>query len=165
MLPSTVAEADVARLEEPLPGPFPLLFRAYLTTRFVLGMDWFDLPDLPSDNPLGELEAAMHGWSSLWDAGYVCFADDAEGGTGPLCFDLGARLADGDCPVVLFDHDRLRDLGDAGCRDRDRVTPLAEPRHPSFREMLRRVLLDRPPAAEPDRDEAPADDEPAPEED
>src|SRR5579883_1766713 len=87
MLPSTVAEADVERLEEVLPGPFPPLFRAYLTTRFVLGMDWFDLPNLPSDRPLAELEEGMNRWQAMWDAGYVCFADNAEGDSGPMCFD------------------------------------------------------------------------------
>jgi hypothetical protein len=154
MLPSTVAEADVERLEEILPAPFPPLFRAYLTTRFTLGMDWFDLPNLPSDRPLAELEAAMNRWQSLWDVGYVCFADNAEGDTGPMCFDLFHRLPDGDCPVVLFDQEQLRVLGD-GCRDRAQVEPLVEPRQTSFREMLRNVLLQRPPEAEPERDETP----------
>ena len=160
MLPSTVAEADVARLEEALPAPFPPLFRAYLTARFTLGMDWFDLPNLPSDHPLGELETAMNRWPALWDVGYVCFADNAEGGAGPLCFDLRNRLPDGDCPVVLFDQERLHGLGE-GCRERDRVEALAEPRYPSFREMLRSVLLQRPPA-EPEPDET-LEEEPPPE--
>jgi hypothetical protein len=136
MLPSTVTEADVAEVERPLPGPFPPLFRAYLTARHTLGMQGIGLPDLPSDGPLLGLQAALDGWKCLWSAGYVAFLDNAEGDTGPLCFDLFRRRLDGDCPVVLFDHERLINVGEAGCGHRREVEPLGRRLYISFKSMM-----------------------------
>jgi hypothetical protein len=137
MLPSTVSEEQVREAESGLPGPFPPLFRAYLTARFTLGMNCLDLPSLPSDNPLGNLLAVTRGWSVLWPAGYVCFADNAQGDVGPLCFDLRQRLSDGDCPVVLFDHEHLLNLPEEDLQNRAVVQRYARRCYSSFREMLR----------------------------
>ncbi len=141
MIPSTVKERDVTGIEKDLPGPFPPLFRAYLTARHTLGMDDFDLPSLPSDNPLRELAAVIKGWSVLLPSGYVPFADNAGGDTGPICFDLRQRLPDGDCPVVLFDHDKLNNLSEAELGERRKLERLAKRRYGSFREMMQRKFL------------------------
>jgi hypothetical protein len=129
-----VTEADLEALERGLPGPLPPLFRAYLTTRHTLGMSWFDLPDLPSDDPLGGVRRALAAWPGLVAAGYVPFTEDAAGGLGPLCFDYARRLPDGDCPVALFDRDELAPLGPQPTRSR--LEPLATTVEPSFRAMM-----------------------------
>jgi hypothetical protein len=134
MIPSTVTEAEVLGLEESVPGPFPPLFRAYLTTRHTLGMDWFDLPDLPSDDPLGGVRRALATQQALLAAGYLPFTESAVGGIGPLCFDLVSRQPDGDCPVVMFDRDELRPLGPQPTREE--LEALATVTEPSFRVML-----------------------------
>jgi hypothetical protein len=158
MLPSGVTEADVEDLERGLPGPLPPLFRAYLTARHTLGMDWFDLPDLPPDDALGGVRRALAAWPGLAAAGYVPFTDDAAGGLGPLCFDAARRLPDGDCPVVLFDREDLARQG--GRPTRPELEALATTTEPSFRAMLLANFpekMNEP--EEPDEPEADAGDE------
>jgi len=67
------------------------------------------LPETPSNDPLAEFRRFV----SLLDSqpmfrkrGVVPFASDGDG-IGPLCFDFKRRLPDGDCPVLLFDHELL----------------------------------------------------------
>ena len=140
-IPSRVTEKDVRRLEARLPGPFPPLFNAYLACSHVLGMESFNLPSLPPDEPLADLEATIQGWACLLDAGYVAFVDNAEGDVCPLCFEIASRLPDGDYPLVLFDHESLINLGEEKCRQREHVQPLGERRYESFRDMLGKRLL------------------------
>src|ERR1700681_208337 len=54
MLPSSGNSSEVAALETQLPCRLPPVFRAFLTTRLVLDLDFgqFQLPELPSDEPL-----------------------------------------------------------------------------------------------------------------
>ena len=100
-------------------------------------MDWrgVRLPALPCDDPLGELKQQLEAWSALLDAGYVAFAEDGND-AGPLCFDFFNRLPDGDCPIVLFDHEHLIDLGEARCREREKVGRYAVPQYASFRRLM-----------------------------
>lgn len=137
MLPSTMTEDDVIKIEALLPGQFPPLFRAYLITRFTMSIETrtLRLPALPSDNPFEELLSEMRAWSSLFTSGYVSFARDGND-AGPLCFDFQNRLSDGDCPIVLFDHEHLINLGAEQCGQRKKVTLYAEPVFKSFRDLL-----------------------------
>lgn len=142
MLPSTLTEDDVAEIEKMLPGQFPPLYRAFLTTRFTMDIETPEirLPALPSDNPLGDLLMELRGWSALFPAGYVAFAEDAND-SGPLCFDFNSRLVNGDCSVVVFDHEHLINLGEEACGERKNVFPYAKLVYNSFRELLEKVCL------------------------
>lgn len=142
MLPSTLTENDVVEIEKMLPEQFPPLFRAFLTTRFTMDIETPEarLPALPSDNPLGNLLLQLRGWSALLPSGYVAFAEDGND-TGPLCFDFNNRLADGDCPIVVFDHEHLANLGEELCGEREQVLSYAKPAYASFRELLEKACL------------------------
>src|SRR5437868_10038401 len=63
MLPSNITEDQVVEIEKSLPGQFPPLFRAFLTTRFVMSIEVQDvrLPALPSDNALEDLLLQLRG--------------------------------------------------------------------------------------------------------
>jgi hypothetical protein len=142
MLPSTVTEQQVRELEQLVNAEFPPLFRAFLTARFImeLGTPWVRLPALPSDAPLRDVRRMIRACAPLHEAGYVAFANDTND-TGPVCFDVVQRLPDGDCPVVLFDHDVLghhhADLG-----RRAAIAPLARSYFASFRHVVRRCLVE-----------------------
>lgn len=132
-----VASEDVTRIEERLRATFPPLVRAWLSTCSFgpIETSQLRLPALWSDAPLRDLEAALDAWAPLDRAGYVAVGDDADD-AGPLCLDLEARDANGDCPIVAFDHEALLALGAPGCADRAQVSALAQPRFASFAALL-----------------------------
>jgi hypothetical protein len=132
MLPSTLTEEDVRAVEREAGAEFPPLFRAFLTARFTMTIDvpWVRLPALPSDAPLRELLHTMRANAPLTAAGYLAFGWDTDD-TGPVCFDIRRRLYDGDCPVVLFDHDLLIDAP-----TRESLEPIAQPFFCSFRRLV-----------------------------
>jgi hypothetical protein len=143
LLPSTLSEPDVAAIEREFGVEFPPLFRAYLLARFHL----FDqvmsgryqqqvlMTDTPGNRPLAPLRELLTAWRPLIEAGYVPFAQWGDG-WGPMCFDARARRADGDCPVVWLDHERVIPLGEEACRRRETMQPLAETLYESCREFL-----------------------------
>ncbi|HYE20031.1 MAG TPA: SMI1/KNR4 family protein [Tepidisphaeraceae bacterium] len=143
MLPTTLTDADVVAVEREFGVTFPPLFRAYLLARLQLfrqvGSDRHDQPvlmtHLPSDRPLGPLRDLLTAWRPLIDARYVPFAEWGDG-WGPMCFDAQARGADGDCPVVWLDHERVIPMGEDAVRRREAMEPLARPLYGSFREFL-----------------------------
>jgi hypothetical protein len=142
LLPSTLTEKDVFKVEQMLPGQFPPLFRAFLTTSFTMEIESSEvrLPALPSDDPLSELLLELRGWSILFPSNYVAFAEEGNG-LGPLCFDFDSRLPDGDCPVVRFDHEQLANLGEELCGKREQVIQNAKPGYASFRELIEKICL------------------------
>ena len=112
-VPSPVTDADILALEVSAGAPFPPLFRGWLMYKCLLmtdfGFDLFQLPETPSDDPL----AAIRRYIGIMDSQpyfrprrVVPFTSDGND-VGPLCFDLNHPLADGDYPVVLFDHELL----------------------------------------------------------
>jgi hypothetical protein len=110
-LDSPVTDADMLDLEAVIGEPLPSLFRAWLMYRCLLMTDFgpVRLPDTPSDDPLGPFRryvALMDSQPYFRPRRVVPFGSDGNG-VGPLCFDLARRLPDGDCPVVLFDHELL----------------------------------------------------------
>ncbi len=159
MLPSTVTEQDVTRLERQASSSFPPIFRTYLTTRHTLGMDWFDLPNLPADNALAGLKAVLDSWAWLIPAGYLPFLDDAAGGIGPLCFDTRRWQADGDNPVILFDREELLQMPEDE-RDRAHLEALATAASTSFRSMLGQLADGLAQPDEPSEDVDESNDEP-----
>lgn len=110
-VPSPVTDADILALEAAAGAPFPPLFRAWLMYKCLLMTDFgdFRLPETPSDDPLGDIAgylAVMESHPYFRTRGFVPFASDSND-VGPLCFDLNRSRADGDYPVVLFDHELL----------------------------------------------------------
>ena len=143
VLPSTLTEADVATVERDFGVEFPPLFRAYLLARFHLldqaKSQRYDqqilMTDAPENRPLVPLRGLLTAWRPLIDAGYIRFAQWGDG-WGPMCFDTQARAADGDCPVIWIDHERVIPLGDEAARRREVVQALAQPLYGSCREFL-----------------------------
>ncbi|MGF9698470.1 SMI1/KNR4 family protein [Paenibacillus sp. MABNR03] len=140
MLPSTVTEDQIRELEQSfeLHVPIPPLYRAFLSTRYVLNVylryDDFviGLPNLPSDRPLEDLHGLWSAWKPLISKGYVPFAtyeDDA----GPVCWDIRNPHGDEDYAVVWFDHEFL--VNDES-PSRKQLEGWAKPLFPSFRDML-----------------------------
>jgi SMI1 / KNR4 family (SUKH-1) len=110
---SPVTDSDILALEKVVGAPFPPLFRGWLMYKCLLmtdfGFDLFRLPETPSDKPL----KGIRGYIGIMDSQpyfrprrVVPFASDGND-VGPLCFDINRPLADGDYPVVLFDHELL----------------------------------------------------------
>lgn len=132
-----VAPSDLERVEARIGAPLPPLVRAWLSTCSLgpLESERLRLPALWSDAPLRDLETLLDAWAPLERAGFVAIGDDADD-AGPLCLDLGARDASGDCPVVAFDHEALVALGPERCAVRAEVGRLSEPRFPSFEALL-----------------------------
>jgi hypothetical protein len=110
-VPSPVTDADILAVEEGAGAPFPPLFRGWLMYKCLLMTDFglVRLPETPSDDPLHEIRqyvGIMNSQPYFRPRLVLPFGSDGND-TGPLCFDLARRHPDGDCPVVLFDHELL----------------------------------------------------------
>jgi len=154
VLPSTLQESDVVAVEAEFGVRFPPVFRAYLLARFHL----FDqvrsrrhdqlifMTDVPSGRRLRKLRDEIRTWNPLLAAGFVPFAEWGDG-WGPMCFDSSRRAADGDCPVVWIDRERLIPLGQT-MGEREAVLPWVRPLYDSCREFLADVFAPvEPPSA------------------
>jgi hypothetical protein len=135
-IPSTATEADLEQIEAGLPGAYPPLFRAYLLTYCVMTIDTGEvrLVEVPSDDPLGLLREYVDEAPELVRAGYLPWGGDS-GDAGDVYFDLARRAPDGDCPIVLFETDRI------ARQPLDELSPawlrrIAAERYPSFRTFL-----------------------------
>lgn len=99
LLPSTLADADVAKLESEFGVSFPPSFQAYLQARF----HCFDQvqsarhdesilwPETPARDPLRAVRELLKGWRVLISADLIPFAQWGDG-YGPMCFDSRRRL-------------------------------------------------------------------------
>lgn len=140
-IPGAAGETDVRAIEARIDAPLPPLVRAYLTYACVGPIEsprHVRLPALWSDAPMRDVLAAIEQWSPLERAGYLVIAEDAND-AGPLCLDLRGRGPDGDCPIVLFDHERLIAIGADGCADRKQVAALASLKYASFDALLDQI--------------------------
>lgn len=148
VIPSTLSRSDVAALEREYGIELPPIFRAYLLARFHL----FDqvhanrhdgqlvfMTCVPSRDPLAPLRGILNGWRPLVTADYTPFAEWGDG-WGPMCFDGASRTADGDCPVVWMDHERLHALGKDALASRTQLSTWAQPLYPSCRAFLEDVF-------------------------
>lgn len=147
VLPSTLTEAEITKLENKFGIHLPPVFRVYLLARFHL----FDqvtsrrhdqliqMTDTPAGKPLAPLLHLLSAWQPLIDAGFIPFAEWGDG-WGPMCFDTDRRAQDGDCPIVWMDHEILASLTEQQCRMRKKVLPLAQPLYKTFRELLTDVF-------------------------
>ncbi|MCI1695686.1 SMI1/KNR4 family protein [Aneurinibacillus aneurinilyticus] len=147
MLPSTVTEEEITEIEQGLPARLPPLFRAYLTTQFVLDMQiinppyFFMLPELPADNPFQDIAFTLQAWNLLLITGYIPFAEYQDG-WGPVCFDTKQQTVDGDYAIVWFDHEHLlHELDEGDYVSREKVESYAQTLFPSFRVFMTELFL------------------------
>ena len=69
----------------------------------------------------------------LSDGGFVQFGKGPDYDYDPICFDLSRRDAEGDCPVVKFDHEEIL--------INERLVVVKE-LTPSFRELMKLIIED-----------------------
>jgi hypothetical protein len=136
MVPSPVTPAEVAALEVRLGCTLPQPYVAFLTCHALHHLDFgsYRLPPIPPREGLQHVSRVLQ-FPFGKEAGYLTFGA-ARGAGDPLCFDL-SRMADGDCPVVVFNHDFVpRDLP----RDRAHLEPYAAEVAEGFRPFLEGLL-------------------------
>jgi hypothetical protein len=143
VMPSTLKEHAVDRLQSDFDIDFPPIFRAYLLARHhcfdqlgsIKHSQVFMFPDVPTRDPLRKIRSTLEGWRVLLPAGLIPFAEFGDG-WGPMCFDAGARRSDGDCPVLWLDHEQIIPLGDQKLGQRDLLRQFERPLYASFAELL-----------------------------
>ena len=146
VLPADVSAADLAALEAQFAVRFPPIWAAYLRARCHCfdqvkserhGGQLVGLPAAPAGRALEAQTSLLKVNTPLERAGFVPIAVWGDG-WGPACFDATRRGADGDCPVVWFDHELLVGLSRAGrLGDRAAVEPLAQPLYGCVRDLLK----------------------------
>lgn len=147
MLPGTLGRDALAALEART-GSWPdalvgwLLARHHLFDQLRTSRHLVTLPSTPVHAPLRDVEENLESWAPLVEAGWLPIGD-FDAGAGPLCLDLRAPTADGDAPVVWFDHEELFAIEEPWTRER--VAALATTLYPSFEALLRDVAV-RPPS-------------------
>lgn len=109
-IPSTVADADLDLLEREIGLLFPPLYREFLKYRHFAELTEAGVrfnPHLCHDWQETLRNAYFHSWprERILDVGLIPFGDEALMDAGPVCFDTRHRMADGDCPVVFWDHE------------------------------------------------------------
>lgn len=103
MLPSRISPADVDLLESSLGVRLPPFYRAFLCCRVLLALDFGDytLPTIGCEDPLADVLTYLRAGVG---PGFMQFGS-ARGCGDPLCFDLRSSTPDGDCSIVVFNHD------------------------------------------------------------
>jgi hypothetical protein len=139
MIPSPVAISDVRALESELGAQLPPFYQAFLCCRVVLGLDFgdYELPSILPSDALREVRATMR---SPWHQGFLPFGS-ARGCGDPVCFDLARRAPDGDCEVVVFNHDVIPHHRSI---DPGLLRQYAAPIAPTFRRFLTQLLTGDP---------------------
>jgi hypothetical protein len=135
MIPSPVTRADIELLEMEAGMPLPPFYAAFLCCRVLLDLDFGDyqLPPILPRNALSEVRQYLF---SKVPPGFLTFGSARSCGD-PLCFDLSARASDGDCPVVVFNHDVVPQ---AVWQNHEALQRYAARVAPSFRSFLTRLL-------------------------
>jgi hypothetical protein len=110
--PSTVTDSQLDVFEKRMGVAFPPLYREFLKYRH-----FYDLTEAGvcfQTHLPGEWERELRllifsSWAPerLIEIGLIPFGSDTND-AGAVCFDTRARLPDGDCPVVVWDHDCYR---------------------------------------------------------
>jgi hypothetical protein len=107
-IPSTVTDSQLDALETSLRVKYPPLYREFLKYKH-----FYELGGLlrfiehPIDHWEKELRESYRAWDPLRivGIGLIPFGDETFMDAGPACFDTRHRGADGDCPVVFWDHE------------------------------------------------------------
>ncbi len=137
--PAKVAteRSELAELYQRIPAPFSPLYE-----RLVLTYRWYQVM-LPTftllANPPGPIAEGLAAEifvdytfvQLLIPQGYIPFAKGPDYNYDPVCFAMGTRLADGEFPIVQFDHEDIL----CNLRLGDRVV-LA----PTFRALIEQIV-------------------------
>jgi len=109
-MPSTVMDGDLDGLERETGLRFPPAYRDFLKC-----LHFIDLTEVgvrfEQHMPQNWCETLRAAYFKSWpretilDVGLIPFGDETQLDAGPVCFDTRCRLADGDCPVVFWDHE------------------------------------------------------------
>jgi SMI1/KNR4 family protein SUKH-1 len=107
-IPSTVTDLQLDALEEDLELRYPPLYRDFLQFKH-----FYELGSLvrfvehPVDAWEKNLREAYQAWvpQRIVGIGLIPFGDETMMDAGPVCFDTRSRSADGDCPVLFWDHE------------------------------------------------------------
>jgi len=109
-IPSTVANSDLDALEKETGLAYPPTYRDLLKYKHFERLTWWGmgferhLRDNWRDS-LRKLYFDGYPRKRILDVGLLPFGDEAFMDAGPVCFDTRHRIADGDCPVVFWDHE------------------------------------------------------------
>jgi hypothetical protein len=107
---SAVSDTDLDALERETGLPFPPLYREFLKYQHFVALTEEGVrfePHLCGDWRETLRKAYFRSWprERILDVGLLPFGDEALMDAGPVCFDTRRRAADGDCPVVFWDHE------------------------------------------------------------
>jgi len=109
-IPSTVGDADLDALERETKLAFPPLYREFLKYRHFVTLTERGLRFERHLNQ-GWRENLRRIYFASWprarivDIGLLPFGSESQMDAGPVCFDTRHRTADGDCPIVFWDHE------------------------------------------------------------
>ena len=109
-IPSTVTDADLDSLERETGLAFPPLYRDFLQYRHFVRLTEAGVRferHLCHEWRERLRKAYFQSWlrERILDVGLLPFGAEALMDAGPVCFDTRRRLPDGDCPVVIWDHE------------------------------------------------------------
>jgi hypothetical protein len=109
-VPSTVTDTDLDQLQRETGLAFPPLYRDFLKYRHFVSLTETGMRferHLPHDWQERLRAEYFQSWSRerILDIGLLPFGDESFMDAGPVCFDTRRRAADGDAPVVFWDHE------------------------------------------------------------
>jgi hypothetical protein len=112
-IPSTVTDADLNALEKETGLGFPSLYRDFLQYRHFVTLTETGLRfERHLCNQWQETlrSAYFHSWprERILDVGLLPFGSETFMDAGSVCFDTRYRTAEGDCPVVYWDHEWVK---------------------------------------------------------
>ncbi|EDY19523.1 hypothetical protein CfE428DRAFT_2699 [Chthoniobacter flavus Ellin428] len=107
---STVTGGDLDALEQETGLAYPPLYREFLQYRHFVNLTEVGVrfePHLCGEWRDTLRQAYFESWprERILDAGLIPFGADTFMDPGSVCFDTRRRVADGDCPVVFWDHE------------------------------------------------------------
>src|SRR5262249_54015417 len=99
-------------LYESIPGPLPPLYEPLIGSYYSGEVELRSFRLLPNCPPAFEglvkaIKADSVMYRVLTTGGFIQFGRGPDVEYDPLCFDTKRRLADGDCPIVRFDHEEI----------------------------------------------------------
>ena len=107
-IPSTVSDKELDDLESEIGLKYPPLYRQLLKHQHFVDLSEFVLSfeqHLPGDWRK-RLNGIYNSWARdrIIDIGLLPFGSEVHMDAGLVCFDTRRREANGDCPIVLWDH-------------------------------------------------------------
>ena len=109
-IPSSITDGELDTLEQETGLAFPLLYRDLLQYCHFVSLTEIGVrfePHLCHNWRETLCRAYFRSWprERVLDVGLLPFGSEALMDAGPVCFDVRQLLADGDCPVVFWDHE------------------------------------------------------------